>query len=549
MKLVKFRVTKYRNIQDSGSVELFDQLTCIVGKNQSGKTSLLKALHKFNPHNKAEKYKIAHDWPRGERRQRDPKQVVCEATFELDAEEQKTLAQIAAGTMDAKHVCVAKNYSQEFEVKFPSNPDLFPEKLHPNVVDEQCKGFLGQPQEVGAEFARVALECGDEVSRVAKEGRYSDLAGLEQPLVARLNAARTPANQQPHHQNENNFVSTFTQRLKEMASRIPSLPTMHAAAHEYVVKRLPVFIYMDDYREFQGEALLDQLKNRRNSPTPEDETILMTLSLAGLDLDKLVEQGKSNDPAVIHERQYDLADGAKSLTNDVAGRWGQTPYRVEFRCDGQKFFTDIEETNKDIGMIPLSEQSKGFRWFFSFDLRFMHDSGGSFKDCVLLLDEPGLHLHPGGQEDLLKRLDAYAKDNVLIYTTHLPFLVDLREPSRIHVIKQEGDNATVTDDLGASGPDEKMTLQAALGMKLNQHFLVAQSNLVVEGVDDFWIISEVSNLFVKNGKTGIPDEIEITAAGGASEVVYMATFIVGQNLNVLALFDSDKEGRVQEGSA
>ena len=66
----------------------------------------------------------------------------------------------------------------------------------------------------------------------------------------------------------------------------------------------------------------------------------------------------------------------------------------------------------------------------------MHDSDGTFEGCVLLLDEPGLHLHPGGQKDLLQRLDAYARKNTLIYTTHLPFLVDLREPKRIKVISQ-----------------------------------------------------------------------------------------------------------------
>lgn len=197
-------------------------------------------------------------------------------------------------------------------------------------------------------------------------------------------------------------------------------------------------------------------------------------------------------------------------------------------------------------MIPLEEESKGFRWFFSFDLRFMHDSGGTFADCVLLLDEPGLHLHPGGQGDLLKRLDAYAVDNTLIYTTHLPFLVDLREPGRIHVIKENDHYATVTDDLGASGPDEKMTLQAALGMKLNEHYLVAERNLIVEGTNDFYIISELSNLFQKAGKKGIRDDVEITAAGGAAEAVYMATFMVGQELKVVALFDSDGEGREQE---
>lgn len=186
-----------------------------------------------------------------------------------------------------------------------------------------------------------------------------------------------------------------------------------------------------------------------------------------------------------------MQDAAKTLTKNVAGRWGQNNYRIEFRADGQNFFTDIEEVNKDVGMIPLEEQSKGFQWFFSFDLRFMHDSEGTFKGCILLLDEPGLHLHPGGQDDLLKRLDAYAKENILIYTTHLPFLVDLREPQRIKVIRQTDTGAKVSDDLGAVRRDEKLVLQSALGMKARQNYLVSEKNLLVEGTHDYWILSEL----------------------------------------------------------
>jgi hypothetical protein len=67
MHLSAFRVFKYRNIGDSGLVTLADRLNCIVGKNQSGKTNLLKALQKFNPHDKAVKYDVRTDWPRGSR--------------------------------------------------------------------------------------------------------------------------------------------------------------------------------------------------------------------------------------------------------------------------------------------------------------------------------------------------------------------------------------------------------------------------------------------------------------------------------------------------
>jgi AAA domain, putative AbiEii toxin, Type IV TA system len=275
----------------------------------------------------------------------------------------------------------------------------------------------------------------------------------------------------------------------------------------------------------------------------------MIFKLAGLDVEKLIEQGNSQDPGTIRERQYDLQDAGQILTSAIADRWAQSPYKVQFRADGQRFFTEIEELDRNIGMLPLEEQSRGFQWFFSFDLRFMHDSGGTFAGCVLLLDEPGMHLHPGGQDDLLRRFDAYARENTLIYTTHLPFLVDVREPSRIHVMKEREDrSATVSNDLASSGPDEKLTLQAALGMKASQQELLAHKNLVVAGSNELFILTALSSLLERSDRPGLADDIAIIAAGSASAIVYRATFMVGQGLEVVALFDSDDEGRAQEAA-
>jgi predicted ATP-dependent endonuclease of OLD family len=545
MQIETFRIWKYRNIQDSGEIPV-EKLSCIVGKNQSGKTALLRALHKFNPYD-PDPYDIRREWPRGERRNQNLNQVVCEVYFRLDKQEKEELSLIASKKITSKMVIISKDYEGNFDFELPEQTDIFPDKLHPNDVDEICKNLHEPQNPVADEFSDVAIECIKKVKRFSKEGKYSELSLLSEKHNERLRSAMTPGNPQPQHQNESNYISEYLNHLSEIENAIQNEPTIRKKAHDFIVSRIPTFIYMDDYREFQGKANLKILQSKDDDDlTPDEETFFMILNLSGLDFDKLVEQGNSGDGEIIRERQYDLHDAARSLTNDVASRWGTTEYKIEFRCDGQKFFTEIEEAVKNIGMIPLEEQSKGFRWFFSFDLRFMHDSEGTFEGCVLLLDEPGLHLHPGAQQDLLKRLDAYAEKNTLIYTTHLPFLIDLREPSRIRVIKETNNGAIVSDDLGESGPEEKLTLQAALGMTMSQSYLVAQRNLVVEGVDDFMILTELSNLFQRSGSSGFPDDIQLTAAGGASEVVYMATFMVGQNLEVVALFDSDKEGRTQE---
>ena len=98
----------------------------------------------------------------------------------------------------------------------------------------------------------------------------------------------------------------------------------------------------------------------------------------------------------------------------------------------------------------------------------MHESQGTFKGCAILLDEPGLHLHPDAQSNLLDRMEAYAKGNTLVYTTHLPFMLDLRQPARIRILTEREDGtAFVTDDITLSKPEEKLTLQAALGMTIH----------------------------------------------------------------------------------
>src|SRR5260370_13226925 len=48
MKAVRFRVRNFRNIDDSDWIPL-EQVTAFVGRNESGKSALLKAFHKFNP--------------------------------------------------------------------------------------------------------------------------------------------------------------------------------------------------------------------------------------------------------------------------------------------------------------------------------------------------------------------------------------------------------------------------------------------------------------------------------------------------------------------
>ena len=122
-------------------------------------------------------------------------------------------------------------------------------------------------------------------------------------------------------------------------------------------------------------------------------------------------------------------------------------------------------------------------------------------------------------------------------------MIDLNQPDRIRVLKETDNGIVVTTDLTESPPEAKLVLQAALGMNASQSFLVADRNLVVEGVDDYLVLTALSSLLRRDGAEGLPEEVHITPGGGASAAVHIASFMIGQELGVVALFDSDDEGK------
>ena len=87
-------------------------------------------------------------------------------------------------------------------------------------------------------------------------------------------------------------------------------------------------------------------------------------------------------------------------------------------------------------------------------------------------------------------------------------------------------------------PEAKFTLDAALAIAGSGSYLLAARNLVIEGVDDYWILSELSNLFLRSGLEGLPEDVLPTPAADAAQAGYIATLMVGRNLDVVVLLTS-----------
>src|SRR5260370_20915556 len=108
MKLTAFRIYRYKSILDSGWIEV-SPLTALVGKNESGKTTVLKALHKFNPYD-LEPYDLEREWPRSQRKGRTENQGVVSTRFTLSTEESEQILTLSDSTSLPSELVVTRDY-------------------------------------------------------------------------------------------------------------------------------------------------------------------------------------------------------------------------------------------------------------------------------------------------------------------------------------------------------------------------------------------------------------------------------------------------------
>ena len=118
MELKSVRIQNYRSIDDSGVVPI-EEITCLVGKNESGKTAFLHALHLLNPLNPIRgktTFDDVMDFPSRrfsayrKVREESPADVVT-AVFELSESELRVIEKdLGDGVLSGREISVIRDY-------------------------------------------------------------------------------------------------------------------------------------------------------------------------------------------------------------------------------------------------------------------------------------------------------------------------------------------------------------------------------------------------------------------------------------------------------
>ncbi len=571
MKLKRFSVTDFRSVEDSGWIET-DEVTALIGTNESGKTNLLLPLWKLHPAKDGE-IKPTSDFPRKHYttfRNEEIKPIFIRAVFESTPDLAGELSEITGISQEQfQEIESHRRLDGKWYITFPgATPPETVESAKALVILQKAQSEIDSLTPMKSEQETVVRLKAAIATAIASVGEQMLLDAEGLAAVLALLPPETDALKSSSIVPRYNHLIDELEELRTEISK--EHPNSVKAARDLAAKQIPNFVYYSNYGNLDSEIYLPHvIDNMRRDDLGAREqakarTLKVLFEFVGLQPEEILELGKdfkvnpnreptSEEIASIAEKKKErsilLQSASTKLTHEFREWWRQGEYRFRFEADGDHFRIWVSDDRRP-EEVELEGRSTGLQWFLSFYLVFLVESRDSHQGSILLLDEPGLSLHPLAQRDLSAFFDGLAEKNQLIYTTHSPFLVDADRLDRARkVYVAEDGTSKATADLRAPEGDHEQkaagyAVHAALGLTVAESLLLGCEPIIVEGLSDQIYLSTIKTMLIASGDLKPGRELVFPPAGGAKGVKVVASLLSGRDESLpIALFDSDTQGR------
>ncbi|MCT6837990.1 MAG: ATP-binding protein [Bifidobacteriales bacterium] len=538
IKLKKVVIHKYKSFTEEQEVNIEDDITVLVGKNESGKTAFLECLAKSNYFQSDSKFtfSLQLDYPRKElkSRNKDQDSIAIRCIYELSDDiftsiEKQLGKNIWAGNSEIIRETSFENGNTIQEVNVDAQQ--FFKNLNINIDENNLEKFLdiNSPEEL----AEIKKKYANSIENLDK---------IDSFII-------------DNKVKWSNFIEKYIY-------------------FKIIQPRIPKFIYYDEYYQLPSDIRLEDFQKENLKLTDDLKTAKAFLELADMNLKEVLESGdyekyraELESTAInISDTLFDYWKQNNNLeilldieakeekatkTFNVNGPYGRTEEKIESYTIVAHYLKLRVRNLKTRMTLPLHNRSKGFNWFFSFIVWFEKMQEDPSSSYILLLDEPGLNLHASAQADLLRFFD-YLKDKYqIIYTTHSPFMIEMDRLSRVRTVFDNASKidkgSVVQDTIQQKDPDTLFPLQAALGYDLAQNLFISPKNLLVEGVSDLLYLETLSEFLKAQDREGLTQDISIVPTGGLDKVATFISLLRGSKLKMVCLLDSfeDQKAKVK----
>lgn len=538
MHYTSFRICNFKGVKDA-TVDLRTvagaSVFAFVGLNESGKTTILEAIHSFSPDDATSELMGGAKAVGVPYEARVPRHelasftgdVKVEATVALDESDRE---RIVAGAADELRIVVDS------------------ETIQDSLIFSRIQRFQG------GDF----------------KNNYFDLTAQFKIKTGKQRSFRDPNQEEKH-------------KLKvlcyDMAPKIAYFPTfvfdfpkaIYLTQRGGAVDRFYRRVFQDilDY-DAKGYTIEDDIVRRVRNPDlvlpwlnffplwtehGDRGKIQQVMDRASAAVTKLVfgrwneifgEDVKGKEITI----SYDVVEGKK---RDEQGTWLSTnehDVRAKFQIkDGTRRF-------------DVNHRSLGFRWFFAFMLftQFRVARTNS-RPLLFLFDEPAANLHAAAQNKLIDCFPEIASSgHALAYSTHSHYMIEPKWLEQTFIVSNRSDAPTSSILDEVSLDDESLDIKATLYRDfVNRHpnqvsyfqpvldrlnvvpsrFDYKKDTIVLEGKSDYYILRYGMKMLSS-------DELPLVPALEAGTFGALSALSSGWSLNSLFVLDSDKKGKEEK---
>ncbi|WP_196805105.1 AAA family ATPase [Mycobacterium sp. UM_WGJ] len=275
-----------------------------------------------------------------------------------------------------------------------------------------------------------------------------------------------------------------------------------SAARTRIWNRTPDFILFDEAdRSIQSAYTFDDALV--SSPPVALANLAGT---ASLDLTELLHLVRTGD---IARRRTAIVQANRRMDAIFGDAWKQSRLAVHFELDGEQLRIELMEDGDNVTVFD--ERSAGLRMFVAL-IAFLKVHG-SDRSPILLIDEAENHLHIDAQADLVNMFVTQQHAVKVIYTTHSPACLPPDLGTGIRVVVPRQDNLQVSDVKnsfwqGAAGYSPLMLAMGAAAAA----FTPARYVVLAEGATEMILLPTLMR--AATDQTDLPYQV----APGLSEV-------------------------------
>lgn len=502
MKLKNITINNYKSFGENDNFLFLDKLNAVIGKNESGKSNIVDAIVNIGEIGKTnEKYFL----PKNRKNNGNINVILNFETYESE--------KVLYGFEGNACVTVLShgNYALSGDLsEFILNSEQY-SSIISKINEVRKSGISIQQQEDRSRFSKMVEELENAGNRIF----------ILWPSYMNVIQGLKKSNNQ-----SSNIIASLIEEAIEFLKNIYSI--------------FPKFIKIED----------TMLSSKYNMQNISLDTLLGKFCfICNIDMEELINKIQSTDAVSRRNYERDINNNIKHYFTDEFNRfYTQENVKIEFVINSKEFNIMVDTTNR---YLDYDERSNGLRWYLSafIQLEYMKKKFNEDSDnYIIVMDEPGVYLHPNAQREIVKLFNELIKrDNQIIYTTHSPFMLDTNALQNVRAVIKDEDGfthiynkITTIPNSSKSKFDTITPLANAIGLNLNYNIgpSFEKKNIIVEGITDYFYLQ---GYFKCKNENEIPNIIPST---GADNVPAIASILFGWKCDFNILLDQDDKGRL-----